>query len=58
MTTTASVASGTHADFPFLVNIATSTYLKTTSTDANGRIQSVNGYDLIFSTSTDCICRR
>lgn len=54
VTSTATVASGTQSNFPMLFN-TTANWLKTTSTDAtNGRIQSVLGYDIAFSTSTDC----
>ncbi|MFA5810144.1 MAG: LamG-like jellyroll fold domain-containing protein, partial [Thermoleophilia bacterium] len=52
VTSTPTVASGTQNDFPVLFS-TTANWLKTSSTDAtNGRIQNVNGWDIVFSTST------
>ena len=55
VTSTPTVASGTQNDFPVLFS-TTANWLKTSSTDATtGRIQNVNGWDVVFTSSTPSV---
>jgi hypothetical protein len=52
VTANTSLASGTQTDFPMLVNISSSTYLKTTAN--GGSVQNASGYDIILSSTNAC----
>ena len=46
------IASSTQTDFPMLVNISSSSYLKATS--SAGSVQNSSGYDIILSSTNAC----